>query len=105
MYYAKVFKEDLEQGLDILSDILGKSSLTRNSIEMERNVILREMEEVEKSTEEVIFDRLHLTAFRDGPLGYTILGPVENIQNIQRDHLRWGTVFFFAHIRAMNDAL
>ena len=29
---------------------------------------------------QVIFDRLHLTAFHDSPLGYTILGPVENIQ-------------------------
>ena len=51
-------------------------------------MILREMQEVEKSTEEVIFDRLHLTAFRDDPLGFTILGPVENIQNIQQQHLR-----------------
>lgn len=38
--------------------------------------------------EEVIFDRLHLTAFHDNPLGYTILGPVENIQSITKDQLR-----------------
>merc|ERR1712217_996299 len=57
-------------------------------LDNERNVILREMEEVEKTTEEVIFDRLHLTAFHDSPLGYTILGPVENIQSITREQLR-----------------
>merc|ERR1740138_750525 len=39
-------------------------------------------------TEEVIFDRLHLPAFHNSPLGYTILGPVENIQSITRDQLR-----------------
>lgn len=50
-------------------------------------MILREMEEVEKSSEEVIFDRLHMTAYRDSPLGYTILGPPENIQTITRDHI------------------
>jgi processing peptidase subunit beta len=46
------------------------------------------MEEVEKTTEEVIFDRLHLTAFHDSPLGYTILGSVENIQSITKEQLR-----------------
>jgi len=46
------------------------------------------MEEVEKTVEEVIFDRLHLTAFHNDPLGYTILGPVENIQSITREQLR-----------------
>ncbi|GIX65789.1 mitochondrial processing peptidase [Babesia caballi] len=58
-----------------------------SQIEAEKHVILREMEEVEKSTEEVIFDRLHMTAFRGSPLGFTILGPVENIQNMKREFL------------------
>lgn len=62
--------------------------LEKNHLEFERGVILREMEEVEKTTEEVIFDRLHLTAFHESPLGYTILGPVENIQSLTREHLR-----------------
>jgi len=87
VYYAKVFQEDLRQGVDILSDILLHSSLDPKNIESERGVILREMEEVEKTTEEVIFDRLHLAAYRDAPLGFTILGPVENIRNLQRRHL------------------
>lgn len=58
----------------------------RGHLDFERGVILREMEEVEKTTEEaqqrsalaascscprswsqVIFDRLHLTAFHDSP--------------------------------------
>jgi len=88
VYYAKCFKDDLKQGVDILSDILQYSTLDQNHLDFERGVILREMEEVEKTTEEVIFDRLHLTAFHESPLGYTILGPVENIQSLTREHLR-----------------
>ena len=53
VFYAKVFKEDLEHGLDILSDILRNSQLDHRNIEHERGVILREMEDVEKTTEEV----------------------------------------------------
>lgn len=56
-------------------------------METEKHVILREMEEVEKSKDEVIFDRLHMTAFRDSSLGFTILGPEENIRNMKRQHL------------------
>jgi len=88
VYYAKCFKQDLEQGVDILADILQNSMLDQTHLDFERGVILREMEEVEKTVEEVIFDRLHLTAFNDSPLGYTILGPVENIQSITRQQLR-----------------
>lgn len=57
------------------------------AIERERDVILREQEEVDKQLEEVVFDHLHATAFQGQPLGRTILGPKENIMSIQRDDL------------------
>lgn len=53
MYYAKVFKEDLGRGLEILSDILMNSLIDANAVHRERDVILREMEEVNKQQEEV----------------------------------------------------
>lgn len=59
-YYSKSFKKDLPQCLDILSDILLNSVIDADALEVEKRVILREMEEVEKQTEEVIFDRLHM---------------------------------------------
>lgn len=60
-YYAKAFKKDIPQCVDILSDILMNSTIDEDAVQMEKHVILREMEEVEKQTEEVIFDRLHTT--------------------------------------------
>ena len=53
----------------------------------ERDVILREQEEVDKQLEEVVFDHLHATAYMNQPLGRTILGPRENILSIQRQDL------------------
>merc|ERR1711904_357199 len=41
-----------------------------------------------KQTEEVIFDNLHTAAFRDSALGYTILGPIVNINSMSQEHLR-----------------
>ncbi|CAD2090541.1 mitochondrial-processing peptidase subunit beta, putative [Plasmodium vinckei lentum] len=86
-YYFKCFKDDVKWCIELLSDILTNSIFDEKLIEMEKHVILREMEEVEKSADEVIFDKLHMTAFRDHPLGYTILGPVENIKNMKKNDI------------------
>ncbi|KAF1851465.1 uncharacterized protein K460DRAFT_373473 [Cucurbitaria berberidis CBS 394.84] len=87
VYYAKAFNNDVPAAVDILSDILQNSKLEPQAIERERDVILREQEEVDKQLEEVVFDHLHATAFQGQPLGRTILGPKENIQSIQRSDL------------------
>ncbi|KAK6430598.1 Mitochondrial-processing peptidase subunit beta [Oleoguttula sp. CCFEE 5521] len=87
VYYAKAFNNDVPASVDILADILQNSKLEPSAIERERDVILREQEEVDKQVEEVVFDHLHATAFQGQPLGRTILGPRENIQSISRDDL------------------
>jgi processing peptidase subunit beta len=87
VYYAKSFNNDVPKAVDILADILQNSKLEPGAIERERDVILREQEEVDKQLEEVVFDHLHATAYQGQPLGRTILGPKENIQTISRDNL------------------
>ncbi|KAB8446165.1 hypothetical protein FH972_025147 [Carpinus fangiana] len=87
VYYAKSFNSDVPATVDILADILQHSKLEESAVERERDVILREQEEVDKQMEEVVFDHLHATAFQGQPLGRTILGPKKNIQSITRDDL------------------
>src|ERR1700761_7225373 len=87
VYYAKSFNADVPKTVDILSDILQNSKLEPSAIERERDVILREQEEVDKQLEEVVFDHLHATAYMNQPLGRTILGPKENIESISRQDL------------------
>ncbi|CAA0830016.1 Probable mitochondrial-processing peptidase subunit beta [Striga hermonthica] len=87
-YYAKVMDKDVPLALDILSDILQNSTFEERRINLERDVILREAEEVEGQEGEVIFDHLHATAFQHTPLGRTILGPAENIKSIRKEDLQ-----------------
>lgn len=87
-YYAKVFKKDISKAVDILSDILQHSLLDERYIERERDVILREQEEVEKQMEEVVFDHLHAVAFQGSSLGRTILGSENNIRTISKRDLQ-----------------
>lgn len=86
-FYGNVLVENSASMLNLLADMLQNSNITDADVERERDTILREMEDVESIVEEVLLDRLHYTAYRNHPLGQTILGPVENIQSISRDDL------------------
>jgi processing peptidase subunit beta len=48
-YCAKVLKKDVSAAVNILADILQNSSFDEDHISRERNVILREMEEVQST--------------------------------------------------------
>ncbi|CAM6106032.1 unnamed protein product [Calypogeia fissa] len=87
-YYGKFLEKDVPVAVDILADILQNSTFDQERMDRERNVILREMQEVEGQVEEVLFDHLHATAFQYSPLGRTILGPSDNIQSITRANLK-----------------
>jgi processing peptidase subunit beta len=87
VFWSKCFNKHVPQNLDILADILQNSAFTQENIERERGVILRESEEIENSTEEVVFDNLHACAFQGTALARPILGPEANIRKISRDDL------------------
>ncbi|KAK6463180.1 mitochondrial processing protease [Scheffersomyces coipomensis] len=87
VYYTKCLSKDIDQNVDILSDLLTKSKLEERAIENERHVILQESDEVDKMFDEVVFDHLHAVAYRNQDLGRTILGPRELIKTIDRNDL------------------
>ena len=64
VYYAKSFRKDVPQAVDLISDILQNSKLESTAIERERDVIVREQQEVDKQYEEVVFDHLHAVAYQ-----------------------------------------
>ena len=59
-----LFRSDVGTSVDIISDILQNSTLDSSAIDRERDVILREQQEVDKQMEEVVFDHLHSIAFQ-----------------------------------------
>ncbi len=86
-YFAKVFKKDVGKAVEIISDILLNSKMEDAAIEREREVILKEMSEVNRNQEELVMDHLHATAFQGTSLGFTILGSEENIRSLTRQDL------------------
>lgn len=88
VYYARALKNDVGNVTHLLADILQNSEISDAAVDRERDVILREMEEIDQIQEEVLFDYLHGTAFQDSPLARTILGPVENIKSMTSGDLK-----------------
>lgn len=88
VYYARSLKQHVPDMTALLADILQNSHISDPAVDRERDVILREMEEIDQIHEEVLFDYLHGTAYQDSPLARTILGPVENIKSLRSADLK-----------------
>jgi mitochondrial-processing peptidase subunit beta len=89
VYYAKVFKSNVNEAMDLLSDMLLNCKLDPHAVHKERDVIMREMKEVSKQKEEVVLDDLHEVAFQGTGLGWTILGPPKNVNTLTQAQLRY----------------
>ncbi len=87
-YYVRVLENDVALGLDVIADILRNPILDPNEIEVERGVILQEIGQALDTPDDVIFDWLQEKAYPDQPIGRTILGPAERVQNFSRDDLQ-----------------
>jgi predicted Zn-dependent peptidase len=84
-YYAKVLKEDVPLGLDILADILMNSSFDPAEFERERTVILQEIGQANDTPDDIIFDHFQERAFPDQAMGRPVLGSPEIIRELKRE--------------------
>ena len=87
VYYAKVLKNDLEKALDIITDILLNSTFAKEELEKERQVIFQELCMTKDTPDDIVFDYFQETAFKNQPLGRSILGTEEFIKNLKREEL------------------
>lgn len=69
--------------VELLSEVVQNASLSEAEIEQQRGVVLKELEELETSLQDVCLDLLHATAFQGTPLSRSILGPSQNARYMQ----------------------
>uniref|UniRef100_A0A671SUI2 Mitochondrial-processing peptidase subunit beta n=1 Tax=Sinocyclocheilus anshuiensis TaxID=1608454 RepID=A0A671SUI2_9TELE len=86
-YYMKTLAKDLPKAVELLAEVVQSSSLSEADIEQQRSVVLRELEEVQGSLQDVCLDVLHATAFQGTPLGHSVLGPSANARTLTRNDL------------------
>ena len=88
-YYLKVLKENVELGVDILSDIIKNSTLPEEEIERERGVIISEIGQSYDAPDDRVFENFTQTAFKNQPMGRPILGTKETVSSFHQSNLKF----------------
>ena len=88
VYTVFLLKEHVESALNILADIIQNSAFDEVEVDRERTVILQEIAQCLDSPDDVVFDNLQAVVFKDQPMGRTIIGTAEIIQNINSEALK-----------------
>ena len=112
-YYAKILKEDVSLGVDILADILMHSSLDPEELAREQAVVVQEISQAIDTPDDIIFDHFQATAFPQQAVGRPVLGTAELVRSFSRqtvagymkDHYGSGTMILAAAGNLDHDAL
>src|SRR6201992_2222405 len=86
-YYARVLDADLPLAVDVLSDMVTSSLVTPKDVDAERNVVLEEIAMNDDDSTDTVHEAFAAQLFVDTPLGRPVLGTVESINAITRDHI------------------
>lgn len=86
-YYARLLKDDLSLGLDVLADILQHSTFDSQELDRERGVIIQEIGQANDTPDDIVFDFLQEASYPNQPLGRPILGTIDHVNGFDRDDL------------------
>ncbi|VDK59646.1 unnamed protein product [Anisakis simplex] len=86
--FAQCLSKDVDQVVALIADMIRNCKLDEATIEKERSVILKKLEEAEDDYEGVVFTNLHSAAFQGTPLAKSITGQTEVIKSINGKMLK-----------------
>jgi len=87
-YHARIVDQQLSRSVDVLSDITQNSLDRIEDINKERAVILEEMKNVEDTPDEMVFEHFISQIYNPHPMGRSVLGSREALNNIDREKLQ-----------------
>lgn len=86
--YTRVMEEYLDRALEIILDMVREPLLDQNDLDSEKQVVLEEINMHLDSPDEVVHDYLARTMWGSHPLGHSVLGKQEIIENSSGESLR-----------------
>ena len=89
-FYGRTLDRHLDEGLDILADMLFHSRFDQGDVELERGVILEEIGMYEDTPEDLVSERLSAAVYRGTPLARPNQGPEATQEGMTGEWLaRW----------------
>lgn len=81
-YHSLVLKKYWKESLLVLSDLVSNMSINKSDLDVEKSVVLQEIDMSEDQLEDIVYDFYLEEAFKGNPLGKQILGEKQTIQNM-----------------------
>lgn len=86
-YYARVLSDQIAVTLDVLTDMIFNSVYDEKNVELERQVILEEIKMYEDTPDDLVYDLLMKSFWKEHPLSHSITGTTESILRITREDI------------------
>ena len=86
-FYAKVLDTHFDIALDVLADMFFNSNFSSEEIDKERGVVIEEINMYEDSPEDLVHDLFSQAVWSGNPLGMSILGTEETLENLNREKI------------------
>jgi len=87
-YQAKVLDEHLPQAADVLLDLIFRPVLRASDLALERKVVLEEINTVDDTPDDLVFELHNARLWGSHPYGYSILGTRETVSALGQSDLR-----------------
>src|SRR6266581_2076488 len=87
-FHARVLDADLPRTLDVLTDLVRNPVLRTSDLELERKVVLEEINTVEDTPDDQVFDLSYQALWPEHPYGYTILGTRDSVSALSAGDLK-----------------
>jgi len=87
-YQAKVLDEHLPQAADVLADLIFNPVLRASDLALERKVVLEEINTVDDTPDDLVFELHNSQLWGTHPYGYSILGSRETVAALEPADLR-----------------
>ncbi len=86
-FQARVLDEDLPRAMDVLTDLVRRPLLRAADLELERNVVLEEINTVQDTPDDLVFDLSAEALWPGHPFGYSILGTRDTVSALATSDL------------------
>ena len=87
-YQARVLDEHLPQAADVLADLIFRPTLKPADLALERKVVLEEINTVDDTPDDLVFELHNARLWGSHPYGYSILGTRETVAALDVADLR-----------------
>jgi predicted Zn-dependent peptidase len=87
-YQAKVLDEHLPQAADVLADLIFRPMLRTSDLALEKKVVLEEINTVDDTPDDLVFELHNTQLWGNHPYGFQILGTRETVGSLRVTDLR-----------------